>query len=109
MYHKISGSEIRKIIQEERELIEQYQIIDKSNCTEYNVSAEEILGVTEYDKMIAIINQNFITAIIESSTLKFSLTRLWQKVVQDFDFNNNSFNDRKSALAWIMKEMEFRG
>ncbi|MEY8204200.1 MAG: hypothetical protein RPR40_03910 [Bermanella sp.] len=85
-----------------------YQIIDKSNCTEFNVSAEEILGMTEYDKIIAIINQNFITAIIESRTLKFSLTRLWQNIVRDFNFNNQSFHDRHSALIWIVKEMELR-
>ena len=102
-----------EFLQAKKELVEnklfigvQYQIINKSNCTEYNVSAEEILGVSEYDKIIAIINQNFITAIIESNTLQYSLTSLWQKVVEDFNFKNNSFNDRESALAWIMKEMK---
>jgi len=109
----VHGHEIlkaKKALVEDRLFIGvQYQIIDKSNCTEYNVSAEDIEGVTEYDKIIAIINQNFITAIIESKTLQFSLTKLWQNIVRDFEFSNNSFNDRESALAWIVKEMELRG
>ncbi len=106
----VSGKEI---IQAKKDIVENksfvgvsYQLIDKTLCTEYNVTADEVLMVTEYDKIIAIINHDFITAIVESNTLKYNLTKLWQNIVIDFDFKNNIFSDREAALQWVYSEIK---
>ncbi len=102
----------KEIIQAKKDIVENksfvgvaYQLIDKTLCTEYNVTADEIVMVSEYDKIIAIINHDFVTAIVESNTLKYSLTKLWQNIVRDFDFKNNIFSDRETALQWVYEEL----
>jgi len=102
----------KEIIQAKKDIVENklfvgvaYQLIDKTQCTEYNVTADDVLMVTEYDKIIAIINHDFVTAIVESHTLRYNLTRLWQSIVREFDFNNNIFSDREAALKWVYSEI----
>ena len=80
---------------------QKYHIIDKSKCTEYDVTAEDIASIAKLDKKASIINPNIIVAIIESERLLFSLTKLWQKHVEEYVFKTRSFVDRNTALEWV--------
>ena len=57
MYHTVSGTEIRMMIQEERELIEQYQIIDKLLIAEARARRLDGLSIQE-------INEGIVTDIL---------------------------------------------
>lgn len=83
-----------------------YKIIDKSKCTEYNVSAEEIAFIAELDEEASRLNPEILIAIVESETLQFSLTGLWQAYVDGFVFNTKSFRDRHSAWEWIAANLK---
>ncbi|OOZ38875.1 hypothetical protein BOW53_13865 [Solemya pervernicosa gill symbiont] len=102
----VTGSEIldvqKRVYGEETLHKQRYQIIDKSKCTEYNVSAFEIEALAELDKAAAKVNPNIVFAIIESESLQFSLTSLWQANVESV-FKTESFKSRDDALAWIEK------
>lgn len=80
---------------------QKYHLIDKSKCTEYDVIADDIAAIAELDEKASKINPYIIVAFIESETLRFSLTELWQASVEDFVFKTESFDDRSSALKWI--------
>ena len=80
---------------------QQYHIIDKSQCTEYAVTAADILIISEMDRKAAQINPNIIMAIIESSSLQFSLSEVWQAYVESFVQHSQSFTNRHDALEWI--------
>lgn len=69
----------------------QYQLIDKSACTEYSVTADDINKIAKLNSLIAKANPNIIMAIVESKTLQFSLTELWQTIVKKYNFENSSF------------------
>jgi len=84
---------------------QEYQIIDKSKCTEYNVTCEEIEAIANVDKLASKTNSKIIMAIIESETLLFSLTELWQIQVEDFIFKSKAFIHRDHALEWIKENV----
>ena len=98
----------REIIQAQSEIYDKkylskqkYHIIDKSKCIEYDVTADDIAAIADLDEQAAQINPNIVVAIIESETLRFSLTEAWQARVEDFVFKTKSFSERSKALLWI--------
>lgn len=94
-------------IYDERRLGRQkYQIVNKSGCTEYAVTADHIAKIAELDRKASLVNPNIIVAIIESRSLQFSLTELWQAHLADCSFLTRSFQDRDTALAWITEQIE---
>ena len=83
-----------------------YKLIDKSACTEYVVTADDIENIANLSRIIAKDNPSIIIAIVESKTLKFSLTELWQAIVRQFNIKNSSFQDRKAALEWVKNHIQ---
>jgi len=98
----------REIIQSHQKIYDdkhlrkqKYHIIDKSKCTEYDVTAKDIEVIAGLDKKASIINPNIIIAVIESESLQFSLTRVWQAYVKKYIFKTKSFKSRDLAIDWI--------
>ncbi len=83
-----------------------YHIIDKSQCTEYNVTAADIETVAQLDRKAAQVNSALIMAIVESSTLEYSLSELWQAYVEPFIQHSQSFSNRMDAEQWIRDTLE---
>lgn len=99
--------EVNKAIYGKRNLaLMRYQIVDKSSCTEYALTADHIEAIAELDKAASLINPNIVIAIVESIRLQFSLTELWQAHLKDCPFKTKSFRDRKSANQWILENAE---
>lgn len=103
----VEGREIidaHKRIYDERYLKRQrYQIVDKSACTEYAVTAEDIDAIAKLDRKASIVNPDIVIAVIEARGLQFSLTELWQAHLAECTFLTKSFRDRETAVKWISK------
>lgn len=84
-----------------------YQIVDKSCCTEYALTAGDIETIAELDTVASLTNPKIVIAIVESIRLEFSLTELWQAHLQDCPFKTKSFRDRKSANHWIAENADY--
>lgn len=84
----------------------EYYIFDQSKCTEYAVSSSDIASIAAVDKKVSEINPNRIVAIIESESLEFSLTELWQSHVEKFGLKSKSFDNRIMAAHWIVANKE---
>ena len=101
----VNGREIIQVheeIYDEKYLANQkFHIIDKSKCTEYDVTVNEIMSISKLDEKASATNPNIIVAIIESEYLRFSLSNLWQAKVNDFIFKTKSFLNRDKAMIWI--------
>lgn len=78
-----------------------YQIFNNLECTEYNVTADDIAAIAALDIEASVINPKIVMAVIESKYLRFSLTKSWQAYVEDYISHIKSFRDRDSALSWI--------
>jgi len=91
----------KEIYNEEHLIKQKYHIIDKSKCTEYDVSSDDIKFMASLDRAASLKNPQIIIAIIESEVLEFSLSSLWQAHVDDFIFKTKTFTDREHAMSWI--------
>ncbi len=106
----VTGKEIItaqvKIYEQHKLVRQQYHIIDKSWCTEYNVTASDIKIISDRDKKTAKLNPDIIMAVIESKSLQFSLTDIWQAHVESFIQHSKSFINKSDALVWIREILQ---
>ena len=107
----VTGEEIIKSLKEtysEENLRKQkYQIVDRTLCTEYQVSSEEIERISEIDNRASEVNPYIIIAVVSPTSLQYGMTRMWQAYIKDERFLTKIFLDRKSADEWI--KFQLRG
>ena len=80
---------------------QKYQIIDRSHCTEYQITSEEVEKIAGIDNKASEVNPNIIIALISPTSLQFGMSRMWQAYIEDDRFVTKIFQDRKSADEWI--------
>ena len=74
-------------------------------CTEYDVTAVGIEKMSQFDQDAAQVNPNILMAIVESHTLQFSLSEVWQAYVEAFVQHSQSFKNRSDAERWISETL----
>lgn len=108
-YGVVTGKEIvkahDKIYSKEFLSVQKHHIFDKSKCTKYAVTAEDIKSISELDKNASKINPNIIIAVIDPECLRYSLARLWQTHLNKCVFKTKSFVDRDDAVEWVAKNL----
>ena len=83
-----------------------YQIIDKSCCTQLNLTADDIDTIASLDKAASLANPKLVRAVIDSIKLQCNPTDLWQAHRKDFWIRTESFQDRESATRWILENTD---
>ncbi len=105
----VTGKEIvesaKEIYREEGFLNLRYWIVDRSRCTNYEVSADEVRLIAELDKKAAKENPDLITAIISETDLQYGMSRMYETFVGESGFKTELFKDRESAEKWIQSEL----
>lgn len=103
----VTGQEIieanNKIYTRENLLSLKYKIIDRSNCTDYQVTAEEIKSIAAQDIEASKINNNIVILLISPTALQYGMTRMWQMHVEATGFRSEIFKNRDSANEYIKK------
>ena len=106
----VTGTDIiaanKEIYRNENFPKQRYQIIDRTECTKYEVSHKEIIIIAEQDKVAAKTNPNIIIAFISTSPLQYGISRMYQAYVGDEGFLTEVFRDRKSADKWIKEQLQ---
>lgn len=106
----VTGADIiaanKEIYRNENFYRQRYQIVDRTKCTNYKVSHEEIIKIAEQDKVAAKTNPNVIIAFISTSPLQYGISRMYQSYVGDDGFLTELFRDRKSAERWIGEQLK---
>jgi hypothetical protein len=106
----VTGADIiaanKEIYRNENFYRQRYQLVDRTNCTKYQVSHEEIIKIAEQDKVAARINPKIIIAFISTSPLQYGISRMYQAYVGDNGFLTEVFKDRKSAEKWIEEQLK---
>ena len=105
----VTGEEIIKaqeeVYNEENLQKQKYQIIDRTHCTEYQVSSEEIERISDRDNRASEVNSYIIIAVVSSTPLQYGMTRMWQAYIKEDRFVTKIFVDRKSADEWIKLQL----
>ena len=106
----VTGEEIiqahDEIYEQHQVVCQQYHIVDKSWCTEYDVSSYELELIAGLDCKMTRLNKNFVMAIIESQSLQYNLTNVWQAYVEETILYSKSFSNQVSALRWIKQSLQ---
>ena len=106
----VTGEEIitahKEIYNDENLRKQKYQIIDRTHCTKYQVSSEEVEEISDIDNRASEINPNVIIAIISTTSLQYGISRMWQAYIKDNRFVTKIFEDRASADAWIKNQLD---
>ena len=105
----VTGEEIIKaqeeVYNEENLQKQKYQIIDRTHCTEYQVSSEDIERISDIDNRASEVNSYIIIAVVSSTPLQYGMTRMWQAYIKEDRFMTKIFSDRKSADEWIKLQL----
>ena len=83
-----------------------YKIIDRTSCTDYQVTPSEIQVIANHDKEASIINPKMLVALISSTDLQYGMSRMYQAYTDDAGFTSKLFKDRKSAIDWIEEQLK---
>ena len=106
----VTGEEIitahKEIYNDENLRKQKYQIIDRTHCTKYQVSSEEVEEISDIDNRASEINPNIIIAIISTTSLQYGISRMWQAYIKDDRFVTKIFQDRTSADEWIKTQLD---
>ena len=106
----VTGEEVieahKEIYNEEDFKKQRYKIVDRTDCTKYQVYPEEIEKIAEMDDKASRINPNLIIAVISTTSLQYGMTRMWQAYLKNNVFITKKFSDRISADNWIKSYIE---
>ena len=86
-----------------------YWIVDRSRCTEYEVSADEVDQIAAMDNAAAKQNPKLLMALVAETDLQFGVSRMYEALVDENGFKTMSFRDRESAEMWIKCELSKTG
>ena len=105
----VTGADIiaanKEIYRNENFSRQRYQIVDRTKCTEYRVSHEEIRIIAEQDKAASKTNPNIIVSLISTTDLQYGISRMYQAHVGDSGFLTEIFRDRQSTVEWIKNQL----
>lgn len=103
----VTGEEIieaNKKVYNDKNLIRlKYKIIDRTNCTDYRVSTEEMEIIAEQDRIASKINRNITILLVSPTDLQYGMTRMWQAYTGTTGFTSEIFKDRASADEYLKK------
>jgi hypothetical protein len=106
----VTGKEIieanKKIYTKEQLLRLRYKIIDRSTCTEYRVSTDEMKIIANQDVEASKINNNITILLVSSTSVQYGMTRMWQVLSEDTGFKSVIFRDRESVNAYLKKNFD---
>jgi hypothetical protein len=106
----VTGEEVieahKEIYNEEYFKKQKYKIVDRTDCTKYQVYPEDIEKIAEMDDEASRINPNLIIAVISTTALQHGMTRMWQAYMKNNVFITKNFQDRISADNWINSYIE---
>ena len=106
----VTGEEIieahKEIYNKENLRKQKYQIIDRSHCTEYQITSGEVEKIAGIDNKASEVNPNILIALISPTSLQFGMSRMWQAYIEDDRFVTKIFQDRKSADEWIKSQLK---
>jgi hypothetical protein len=81
-----------------------YKLVDRTGCTEYRVTFDEMRMIATQDIQAARINPRFMIALVSPTNLQFGMSRMWHAFIEDSGLQSGLFKDRKNADAWISEK-----
>lgn len=78
-----------------------YKLIDRTDCTEYRVTSDEVRRIAKLDQTLAMRNPDVYMLFISTTPLQYGMTRVWQAYTDQTGLPREIFDDRAAADAWL--------
>ncbi len=106
---EVTGKDIieseKKIFQSKGFVNLRYWIVDRSQCTKYEVSSDDVKKIAALDNDAAKRNPNLIMALISETNHQFGMSRMYEAYINEAGFQTMTFRDRDTAEKWIKNEL----
>jgi len=106
---KVTGKEIidnqKDVYRSEEFASLRYWIVDRSRCTEYVVTTEEIAEIAAIDNQAALINPHLIMALVAESDFQYGMSRMYESQIVEDGFTTEVFRNREAAERWIYNKI----
>ena len=83
-----------------------YSLHDWSEVTDVEVSSDAIGQIAELCRDFATINPNFIVAHVATLDITYGLSRMWEVLSDETNWEIMVFRHRKDAEAWIRQQVK---
>jgi len=80
---------------------QKYQILDFSQCTDFELSSNDIDSLSRLAINASKINPNIIMAIIAPSDLVFGMSRVYEVYAEESGFKIKVFREKLQAENWV--------
>lgn len=80
-----------------------YKIIDRTACTDYLVTTEEMQDIADQDLQASKTNNKITIVLVSPTPLQYGMTRMWQLLSDETQWKSEIFKTRKDADEYINK------
>ena len=80
---------------------QKYQILDFSQCTDFELSSDDINSLSQLAINASKINSNIIMAIIAPTDLVFGMSRIYEVYAEESGFKIKVFRNKSEAESWV--------
>ena len=80
---------------------QKYQILDFSQCTDFELSSDDINNLSQLAINASKINPNIIMAIIAPTDLVFGMSRVYEVYAEESGFKIKVFREKSQAESWV--------
>ena len=80
---------------------QKYQILDFSQCTDFELSSDDINSLSQLAINASKINSNIIMAIIAPTDLVFGMSRIYEVYAEESGFKIKVFRNKSDAESWV--------
>ena len=80
-----------------------YKIIDRTTCTDYLVTSEEMRTISNQDIEASKINRNITIILVTPTKLQYGMTRMWQAFTEITGWKSKIFENREIGNEYIKK------
>lgn len=85
-----------------------YAILNFLNCTEFNISTENIPQLAEEDFLLSQINKNLHVAILSPEPYISNIAEAWKKTIDDTGWNIEIFGNKQSGIKWLEDSLKIK-
>ena len=80
---------------------QKYQILDFSQCTDFELSSDDINSLSQLAINASKINPNVIMAIVAPTDLVFGMSRVYEVYAEESGFKIKVFRNKSEAESWV--------
>ena len=98
-------SALQSVMADSRYPTVKYWISDRTGCTKYDVSTEQVTEIAKNTRAARNLNPSLLVALVSPSALQFGISRMLQNLTDEELSTTLVCESRDEADAWIIEQL----